>query len=790
MPNSSHHRPATRSAPAPPGDSGEGVLAVQPAVRSRTQAAAGSSAQAAPARRTPHATTCLPVPRSRRLSGTTRPTPAATPMTWGNLSKGGRGGILASCVPPGGDGVRVIGYLGTAALWAGLAASLAAALTWPRARSRPLAARCTACALACAALAFVLLESALVTHDFRIGFVARQGGRDVPLYYTVTSLWSALEGSLVLWLLVLAAFAFAAGRHRSRRAATAGGHHGTDRLQRIAMTTVMLVCAAFFALTALAADPFAAADPVPADGPGPDPLLRGHPLMGVHPPLLYLGYAGLMVPFGYGVACLITGRVEVARIRAWTLVAWIPLTAGIVLGAWWSYGVLGWGGYWEWDPVENASLMPWLVATAVLHAARARSLRAWTVALAVSAFLLVLLGTFLTRSGAVASVHSFTRSAAGPALLGVLTAALVTAAGLIAWRVRRPPSDARPATAPLLGSGLLTALAGTVLLGTLFPLVADLVLGERVSVGAPYFDRMVVPGLLALLALMGAASRRRQRLARPVAGAGSSECGRGLAWPVAAGAATVAGLGSTGRHSVTALLAFGLAAFELAAIAARLLDPAVGRRRMGVLTAHAGVALAAVAVAASSGYAQQAQGRVRVGESLQVGGYDVRLDGVERQAADGAMTAAARVVVTRHGAAVGVLRPSLAFYPARGGSPVARPAIRGGLLSDLYVSVSEVDQDGAAVALRVAVNPLMSLLWASGGLMVLGGLLTLAPTRPRTSPGSALLPTRPRTAPQPASGQGRTPSEAPCESEPSSGSANARASEAGGASRPRKARMP
>ncbi|MEU4511108.1 cytochrome c-type biogenesis CcmF C-terminal domain-containing protein [Nonomuraea wenchangensis] len=623
----------------------------------------------------------------------------------------------------------MINVLGAAALWSGLAASLAAALTWPhagnRARSRVLAVGGTVAALGSALLAFLLLETALVTHDFSVGFVARHGGREVPLFSTITSLWSALEGSLVLWLLILTGVAAVAARAR-------------DPLQPVAMTVVMLVCAAFFALTALAADPFVPAGPVPANGPGPDPLLRGHPLMGVHPPLLYLGFAALVAPFGYGVACLVTGGTAAARLRAWTLAAWIPLTAGIVLGAWWSYGVLGWGGYWEWDPVENASLMPWLLATALLHAVRTRALVTWTTPLAVGAFLLVLLGTFLTRSGAVASVHSFTRSDAGPALLGLLTVALVGAGGLLARRsARRPRPAGRPDPALLLGCALLTVLAGTVLLGTLFPAVAGLLRGEQVSVGPPYYDRTVVPGLLALVVLMGAGVRR---------------AGHGVAAPVAVGAATVACLGFTGRHPVMALVAFGAAAFALAALAGRLLGPParerLDRRRAGALLAHAGVALAAVAIAASTAYAEENQGRLPQGRSLPAGGYSVRLDAVERQRTADAMTATARVTVTRDGRFVGVLRPSLTYFPARGGSPVAHPAIRSGLAGDLYVSVTEIDQEGGAVMLRVAVNPLMGMLWTSGGLTALGGLLALLPAgrkRTRTS-GRSGPPGRPTPA--------------------------------------------
>ncbi|MEU4514928.1 cytochrome c-type biogenesis CcmF C-terminal domain-containing protein [Nonomuraea wenchangensis] len=616
--------------------------------------------------------------------------------------------------------------LGTAALWCGLAASLVSALAWRRDRSAALAVRAGRAALGCAVLAVALQVAGLIGHEVT--------GHEAPFSDTVTSLWSALEASLLLWLLALTGVAAVAGRR----------HRPGDRLRSVAMAAVMLVCAVFFAVSALTGPPVV---PAAADGPGPGALL-------------HLGSAALAVPFGHGVACLVTGRTEIGTIRRWTLAAWVPLTAGIVLGAWWSYRALGWGGSWEWDPAENGALMPWLLATALLHAAPSRAMRPWVAPLALAAFLLVPLGMFLaandaTPPGTALPVTVLPVTAlAGAALLGVLAVTLVGARALLARREPRHP--ARPDPLLLLGCALLAVLAGTVLLGLLLPPAVELLRGERAEAGPPYYEGTLVPGLLALLALMGAAVRvRRPRDGTAVeAGRGGTAvgAGRGLAWPLGVGAGTVAALAFTGPPPVMALAAFGLAAFVLAAVAGRLLawtggEP-MGLRRAGGLVAHAGIALAAVAVAASSGYAEEATARVWTGGSVLAGGYTVRLEAVERDAGAAATTITAVVSAAREGAIVDVLRPSLTTYPASGGPPVARPAVRSVLLHDLYVSVADAGEDGRTAVLRVAVNPFMSLLWASGAIIALGGLLALigGRGRPRTPPpGPASVP-RPRRA--------------------------------------------
>jgi cytochrome c-type biogenesis protein CcmF len=630
----------------------------------------------------------------------------------------------------------VTGALGGAALGAGLLAAVVCTLLWLRvalmaAPVRP-ARLATWALLGCAVLACAVLELALIRHDFSVRYVAENGGRDVPLYYTVTSLWAALDGSLLLWLLILAGCAVLLGR----RAARAGD------LQPWAMTVVGVVSVFFFALTYFAANPFATVSPVPVDGPGPNPLLREHAAMGVHPPLLYAGYIAMVVPFAYGIAELLVGRADresVSLVRRWTLVAWALLTGGITLGAWWSYAVLGWGGYWAWDPVENASLLPWLTATALLHTLlagrRTPALRSWTTALACGTFLLVLVGTFLTRSGAVASVHAFTASPLGPMLLGFVLLSVAVVLGLTVRRAgtAATPGRATPVTSResvVLGNAvLLVAIAAVVLTGTLFPLLVEAVQGSRVAVGPAYFNRAAVPVAVVVLLLMGLA---------PVLRPGRAADLRDLRIPALVGLAAAALIGLRSRPGVTALLAFAVGAYVLTGLvlaAARHRN----RRRAGWLLAHTGIAIVAIGVAASSAYTVSAERQLKVGESISVDGVAARLVGVDRHRAASGMNAGVRMVLSRGSQSLGSTSPALRYYPARD-LTVSVPAIRSRPTGDVYATVLGVTEDGTGATVRLAVNPLVGLVWLGGGLTALGGLLVLALIR---------LPRR-RRAPEPA----------------------------------------
>ncbi|WP_406070766.1 heme lyase CcmF/NrfE family subunit [Micromonospora sp. NBC_01638] len=627
----------------------------------------------------------------------------------------------------------MLGDLGTAGLAVGLACATLTALLWLRVALFGTAVRTarigTAASLAAAALACALLETALLRHDFSVRFVAENGGRHVPLYHTVTSLWSALDGSLLLWLLVLGGYAALLARRAY-----------PPRLHAYAMVVVSVVMLFFFALSTFAANPFRSMSPVPVDGPGPNPLLQQHPAMGVHPPLLYAGYLGLVVPFAFALAAPLAGREGAGWVRVarpWALVAWAALTGGIGLGAWWSYAVLGWGGYWAWDPVENASLLPWLTATAFLHTTLVRGRAAWHSALACASFLLVLLGTFLTRSGAVASVHAFTDSPLGPMLLGFVLLAVLASTVLTGRRAPeparpgRPPALSRP-TLALVNGVLLVTIAAVVLIGTILPLLSAPVSGTRASVGPAYYQRTAVPLAVVVLLVMGVAPALRVR--------DRSAALRRLAVPAGAGLGTVALVGLLSRPGLAALTAFGAAGFVLTGLtgeaAHRLRRSGPHRRpgRLGGLAAHAGLALVAVGVAGSSAYARDAERTLRVGETLRVGDVAVRLDGVERTGGEETMTVRARLAVTASGRAAPALTPALRYHPARD-TAVTVPAIRAGLLGDTYVTLIAVAADSGSATVRLAVNPLVGLLWAGGALTAAGGLLAAAATaRSRTRP--------------------------------------------------------
>src|SRR5437868_5967026 len=406
---------------------------------------------------------------------------------------------------------------GTAGVWLGLlgaavgVATLGLGLRRRDARMLEAGRKYTWVIVAGAVLGVVAMETALLRHDFSLKYVAENGSRQTPLLFTITGMWSALEGSILLWSIVLAGYLVVMVHHFRKRA--------TDPLVAWATLAVFVVAGFFFALMVGPANPFRVIHgTIPTNGPGPNPLLQNHPLVAFHPPMLYLGYVGFTIPFAFAVAALLTGRLGegwLVETRRWTLFAWGFLTVGIVLGAWWSYEVLGWGGYWAWDPVENASFIPWLTATAYLHSVmvqeRRGMLRVWNLSLLLSTFSLTILGTFLTRSGVLDSVHAFTESGIGPAILGFFALVVLVGVGLIGWRgdkLRSPGSIDSPISregAFLANNVLFAAFAFVVLLGTVFPLIAEAINGDRLSVGRPYFDRMTMPVGLALLFLMAVA---------------------------------------------------------------------------------------------------------------------------------------------------------------------------------------------------------------------------------------------------------------------------------------------
>ena len=431
---------------------------------------------------------------------------------------------------------------------------------------------------------FVAMERALITRDFSLEYVARNGSRETPPLFNFAALWSALEGSIILWSLILTGYIAVVVHHFRKRL--------TDPLVGWAIAVMLVVAAFFFLLMLGPANPFkTVTGAIPTDGPGPNPLLQNHILMAFHPPMLYLGYVGFTVPFAFAIAALITGRVGegwLVETRRWTLFAWGFLTVGIVLGAWWSYEVLGWGGYWAWDPVENASFLPWLTGTAYLHSVmvqeRRGMLRVWNLSLLCATFSLTILGTFLTRSGVLDSVHAFSESQIGAYILTFFAIVVLGSIALIGWRadrLRSPGSIDSPVSregAFLANNVLFAGFAFIVLLGTVFPLILEAANGERISIGRPYFDRMTMPIGIALLFLMAVAP------ALPWRKASGELLLHRLLWPAWIGTGVVVIAVAFGARGFVPLIAFGLGGFAAGAairqivLATRQAGPARARR--------------------------------------------------------------------------------------------------------------------------------------------------------------------------------------------------------------------
>ena len=621
-----------------------------------------------------------------------------------------------------------------------------------------------------AAVSVGAMEFALITHDFHIVYVADNNAKATPLLYSITGLWSALAGSLLLWGFVLTVFtALVVWRYRRR---------AHDEVVQWAMLVMYAVTAFFFGLMVSPANPFLTSTGA-LKGAGPNALLQDNPLVAIHPPLLYIGFVGFTVPFAFAVGMLATGRVGEqwqAEVRRWTLIAWTALSVGIVLGAWWSYQVLGWGGFWGWDPVENAALMPWLCGTAYLHSVlvqeRRGLLRVWNLSLAVATFSLTILGTFLTRSGIVVSVHAFSESNLGPVLIAFFLLVAVTGFGLIAWRgdrLRSPVGVDAPLGregAFLVNNLVLVGFAFVVLLGTLFPILYQALTSQTVTVGAPYFDTVAVPAGLALLLLMAVAPALSWR--KVDAGV---LWGR-LALPAWAGVLTVVACVAGGVRGVEPIIGFGLAAFA-ATSALRSLVLAVrasARRGAGVwrglvgrtnggMVVHLGVVVLAIGLIAATSFRSQAELVLRPGKVVRFAGHTFVFEGLRN--VDTPQRLATEALVRVDGG--GPFTPAVSQYGGPSSEVVGTPAIDSGFFGDVYLTWDATGRTGkstggnvvstlpkTAIAVGAIVEPLMAWMWAGGILIGIGGLLAMMPgTRRRaTDPVSAPAPLVTRAEPE------------------------------------------
>jgi cytochrome c-type biogenesis protein CcmF len=611
-------------------------------------------------------------------------------------------------------------------------------------------------------VSMLVLQIGLQVDDFTLTYLANNHSSSTPFPFDVATAWAALEGSIVLWGLVLAGFTWAVVRDYVRT---------PDALGSGAVAVMGAVSVFFFGLMLTVSNPFETCTAIqegvrrcmesspiplvgavgPVDGAGPNPLLQNHLLMAVHPPMLYLGYVGLTVPFAYAISALsqkITGPAWLDRSKRWTTIAWSFLTLGIVLGGWWAYEVLSWGGYWAWDPVENASFMPWLVATAFIHSSlvqrRRGMLQSWNFVLVIAAFALTILGTFLTRSGTIASVHSFTQSAIGPVLLAFLMVVLIGSFSLFAVRANdvaqpsRMESLASREGAFLYNNLVLTVYAFVVLVGTLYPLFLEAITGSTVRVGEPFYNRLAVPLSFALLLGMGVGPVTPWRLARP-----------DLVWSrihgplqvaLAAGAVTVIATTTIGW----VVLSVVICTFVVAVIVRYLwmqASHAASTRGTNVLVearglfrrdpgywggqvSHVGVAVLALGIAFASNLAVHDQVVMEPGDVTRFDGWEVRYDAPFTRSEPNRTIVGVRLEVSKDGAPVTTLLPRLASFD-NSAQAILTPAVHTTPAGDLYTTLRSIDPSSREIIISLDSSPLQWLVWLGGLITAGGGFISL-----------------------------------------------------------------
>jgi cytochrome c-type biogenesis protein CcmF len=589
-----------------------------------------------------------------------------------------------------------------------------------------------------------VLLHALVTHDFSLEYVAAYSSSTLPTNYVVAALWGGQKGSLLFWSLMLTTFTTIVqwqNRERNRE------------LMPYVTATLMTVASFFLGLVVFITDPFERL-PTPAlEGADLNPLLQNYWMM-IHPPSLYTGYVSASVPFAFGMAALAAGRLGdqwIRTTRRWALFSWFFLTLGNLFGAMWAYEVLGWGGYWAWDPVENAAFMPWLVSTAYLHSVMIQEkkdmLRVWNMVLVLLTFMLTIFGTFLTRSGVISSVHSFTQSGLGPFFIGFLVLVILGAGAMVAYRLPELRTTgtiesffSREA-AFLFNNLILVGIAFAVFWGTVFPVLSEWVRGVKITVGPPFFNRVNAPLGVVLLFLMGVGPVIAWRRATP------KNLWRAFAVPVGAGLAAALALAVARIPLGYAYAVFALGVFVLGTIAQEFwrgmrarqailkerapqaLARVIGknRRRYGGYVIHVGIVMAFVGVAASSVFRTEVQETVSAGQEFQAGRYRLRFDRIENRE-DGHMAASAAVVSVFLGdTQIDTLKPEKRFYK-KPKQPTTEVANRSTLREDLYLVLGSYDPQSKLATILAYVNPLVVWIWLGGLMAAIGTGIAAWPT--------------------------------------------------------------
>ncbi|MBV9992828.1 MAG: heme lyase CcmF/NrfE family subunit [Alphaproteobacteria bacterium] len=573
------------------------------------------------------------------------------------------------------------------------------------------------------ALSFGALMAGFVTSDFSIADVANNSHTLKPLIYKITGVWGNHEGSMLLWVLVLSVYS----------AAIAFLKRGGEQLTAAALGVQGLLAAAFILFILLTSNPFARLDPMPFEGAGLNPLLQD-PGLAFHPPTLYTGYVGLSATFAYAAAAMLTGDIDRAWARAarpFMLIAWIALTLGIAGGSWWAYYDLGWGGFWFWDPVENASLMPWLVATALLHSAlateRTGAFRVWTLLLSIMAFSLSLIGTFLVRSGVITSVHAFASDPKrGVFILLILSVAILGALTLFAWRASKLESGSAFApvsreTTLLVNNIFLVGALAVVFLGTVYPIVLA-AFGMKISVGAPFFEVFFAPIFIALMIVLPFGPRLNWRRGDLNAAFRTLLPALGFA-----AATAVVVLAVASPRALVGAGAFAVAGWVIGASAVdlvkRLRERTISVAALAAILAHAGLGITLMGVAGTNLWRVESLEVLAPGEVMTIGGYDLRFDGVRGLEGPNYRAAHADIDVLSGDRVVAHLSPERRMYPAEGQETV-QTAIRTNGFEDLYVALGD-DRGQGKWTLRAYVNPLAPFIWLGAGLMALGGLASL-----------------------------------------------------------------
>jgi cytochrome c-type biogenesis protein CcmF len=604
-------------------------------------------------------------------------------------------------------------------------------------------------------IASIALLYALVTHDFSIAYVAHYSSTTLPLQYVIAAFWGGQAGSLLFWLLILTSMGAIVILQNNER---------NRQFMPYVNCVVMLVSLFFLSMVNFVTPPFEQLAFVPPEGRDLNPLLQNY-WMTIHPPALYLGYVACTIPFAFAIGALITGRLDEVWIRTtrrWTLFAWFFLSLGNLFGAEWAYLVLGWGGYWAWDPVENAAFLPWLTCTAFLHSVMIQEkksmLKVWNMVLVILTFLLTIFGTFLTRSGVISSVHSFTQSGLGPFFLGFLGFLTVISVGLLIWRLPALRSENEldsllsRESAFLLNNLVLVGIAFAVFWGTIFPVISEAVRGVKITVGPPFFNKVNAPLGLILLFLTGVgpaiAWRRasRRSLQRNFLVPTALALGGGLVLVIA------------GMRHFYALLSFSLCIFVLTVTflefyrGVRARRAMVGesvpvalfrltaknRRRYGGYIIHIGVVFMFLAITGTSAFRVEKQITLNPGEKFPIGDYTLRYDSVEPEENDHYAAIRAKMAVLQDNRQIDTLYPEKRFYK-RPEQPTTEVAIRSTRGSDLYVVLGAFDQESRMVTIQAYINPLIGFLWWGGLVLMAGTVVTIWPSR-STAPAVAYAP--------------------------------------------------